>query len=567
MQEENSSALAAAENNNTPVLDTVIDPAVVAPPVEGGEITPPVEGAPAGGEQAPAGGSPAPIDFENTAVNFDDDNMSLEQTRELARQMEARMRGESVAPPVVDDPDAAAQAAAAEEDSQAAPPPAEFDFAFTPDADLETFRAERETLIGMIEMPPQVQEMLERDARYIAELEAKASPFAGDDTAAEHIAAFDQLIEFVADPDNPQAFVPNTAGVIGLLEKHYPNEMPHVIRDLVSQPSPKYAGHTLMQEYIRDGFGLDATAMKELDAFIHNGGMFNVPKFVPEGIHPSLIEAFWTAENRDEYQEKLEAANFTISRDPEATTAEKDAAKAKLNEINRTLSQVQEGIDARKRAIVDTRQNTLNETQAIQHEAVDQFTTTTLGIVDLIAKDAVKGLALMDGDGAALTGSGIGTMIINAFSEDDGYAKHYQAELAKRGVTADWAKAFELRDQLFNAETKLVALGKKRGVNPRAIQNATRDKDAIVKEMLGLAKEASGKINSKIVGGAGKKLTAQIEGAAPQVAVRLKGTPPAGAPADPTPNFDKMSQPELQDWMRKNNPLNRAVAGDFSGYQ
>lgn len=546
MEESNQAPTSAAEEQN--LSNTLVD-----------QQTEPIEAAPLGDIPAPEGDQTIPADLNKVP---DYDNMSLEEIRADARRIEAAMRGEQPEPPL----DATS---ASDEPSEAAPAEQPTVFAFTEDADTATYLAERERLVALMEdVSPEVQQMLERDAALLAqfaEQQANPSPYAGDVLAERVVSALDQLVEFVQDEETG-AFVPNSKPLITVLEEDYATELPYVIQEINSQPSPKYQGYTRLQEYVRDGFGLDSAAMKELDTFLQNGGQFAVPNFVPEGIHPSLLEAFWTAEDRSAIEDDLERLQWTLVKDPDATQIEKDGAKAKLDALNRRLAQVQTGLDARKKVIAENRQVQQQTAMANQNAAVDRFIGTTRGIIEVISQESAKGLQMMDGSGAAITGAAFGTLIETAFSDNDGYAKYAQDQLAKQGITADWNKAFEIRDRLFEAELKIVNLEKTPGINPRAIQNAHRDKDLIVKELIGLAKEAGGKINAKVVGGAGKKLEKQIGEAVRIPAPRLRGGNMT-TPDLPRVDFDKMSLEEVRAWKRDNDPYRRATQGDMAAFE
>lgn len=514
--------------------------------------------------------APAPAAAENTSLVVGSEkwieNASAQDLRAHMEQLESgRVPVVVVEKPV----EAAPAAAVAEPAASAQETPV---FTFTDTSDYDTFAAEEAKYREMIEMTPELKTIFDRHDTRIAELVTQigsaSNEFQADESVQKHMGAFDELVTFRKD-DESNTFVPNTGGLITLLAKDYTKELPQVVRDLNELPSGRYPGHTLYQEFIRDYAQLDDQGMQRLDYFLHNHGRLQHPDFVPEGVHPSLSEAYWTAENREALQLRIEAAQFTLTKDADATAAEKEKAKADLNSINSELNRAQRGLNAdRERAeAIKTQQE--KQIQAIQHEAVDRFVLTTRELVKAVGTEAAKGLGMFDDVAAGIVGLALGTVIENAFSDNDGYAKFYQQELRSYGIDADWKQAFKLRDELFDSEMKIVGL-ERGGAHPRAIENSKKEKDGIVKELLGLAREAGGKINSKLVTGAGKKLAEDVQKAPKIPAVRLKN-PGEGTVDSPKPNYDdpNVSAAELRAEMRKmlkENPYGQAMRGDLSGF-
>src|SRR5664279_144695 len=95
--------------------------------------------------------------------------------------------------------------------------------------------------------------------------------------------AFNQLLTSVKDPLTG-SFVPDTTGLVRLMETQYANETPEIIKSLNSAPSAKYQGYTRLQEFVRDGFDLSNQGMRDLDHFLNNHGTMPIPRYVPDGI-------------------------------------------------------------------------------------------------------------------------------------------------------------------------------------------------------------------------------------------------------------------------------------------
>lgn len=559
MKDAQQAGQAQNQNAVTDETQNIVDGA--APPVEEQQqAAPPAEGAQAVVEAQdaapPAGGD----DAAKPAIGSDE---WIESPDTSAEDLRAYMRGE-LKP---DGEEAPADAKAAGEEEQPRPAAEEAKpFEFTADADEETRAKEEAAFLEQYELDPATQNMLDHRNAQIETLKAELAtrPEVGGD--ADFVQALDTLVEFRKDEATGR-MVPNTDGLIGYFQKNFKAELPQLIVDLNSLPSEKYAGATLMQEFIHDTFDLDAEAMQRFDRFTQNGGRFDVPDFVPEGIEPRLTEAFWLNPDRDMIVQQLERIDWTLNKDVDATAADKQAAQNQLQELNGKLAILQDGYDAKKaqrEAVIANRQNNIT---ALQHATVDRFVETTGAILDEIGLESSKGLDFM-GAGAELTGLAIGNLIQNSFSDNEGDAKRCQDKLAKHGITVNWPEAFALRDKLFEAIGQVVSLEKQQGVNPRAVEKAKQQVDAVVQELRGKAKQVAGQINAKMATGAGKKLEADIAGAKriPAAKPRTQGDA-ASKPA--TVNYDDMPLDELRREIRKAraaDPYARAVRGDMSAF-
>lgn len=528
-----------------PILESAPPEPQIEPPPPASDDAPP----PASDEAPPAG-----TDERGSEAWMTD--ASPAELREYLSELEG-------AEPVAE---AEEEEGANDEDAPAAEiaaPVAEDEFEFTPDADFDTFQAERDKYLEGVEVTPQITEIITRADAERERLATELSALQSEKTLSE---ALDTFVTYRYDEELGRQ-VPDTSGLVNLLEKDFVHELPQLIDDLNARPSQKYPGLTLLQENLREYAQLDDAGMERLDYFLHNGGKLPIPAFVPEGIHPSLAEAFWTHESRDQLVIQLEKADFTLNKDPDATPEEKQAAQNALVGLNRQLKQIQDGINFESNKATQIKQQQEAQRTEIHDAAVDSFIDTTRGIIQAVASKAIVGLeTMMDATGAKLTGDAIASLIENAFSDNDGYAKYHQERLAQYGITADWAKAFEIRDRLFATEAKIVAL-KKANVNQRAIQNAIKEKDGHVKELLGLAHEAGGRINAKVIGGAGKKLNQQVQNAKRVPAVRAKAAA-AGRTEAPTASFENMSVDQLRSQIRKieRDRYQRATQGDLSGF-
>jgi hypothetical protein len=530
MKDENSQSQGTPEQQaataDAPVIDETTQQGAGGATADA-EATPP-----AGGE---ATGTEAPA--------FDPEKMNAVELRDMIAKMES---GEdpvaAPAPAKADEPVAETAKTPEQELAAQADAPA---FAFTDGSDYDTFTKEADEYLAQVELDPAAEALVTRlrqEAEVARSEAAKAADIGVTDTTLTQ--AFDQLVEFREDLGE---FVPDTTGVITTLQTKFPGEMSQLIEDLNILPSTKYPGHTRYQQFIRDAFDLSDAAMAKLDYFVRNGGQMPHPAYVPEGLNEQLAEAYWTAENREEFQQQLAAAAFTINEDTEATAADKEKATETIRRINGQLSQIQGGINAHRQRLEEVKRTELSQAQQINNKSVDRFVDVTRGIIENLAAEATKGLAdSLGADGADLTGLSIANLVETAFSDNQEYAKYAQDKLSAKGITADWPAALATRDELFTAVKKVVYLENAPGVNQRAIDNAKKGVDGVVKKLLGLAREAGGKINAKVVTSQGKKLEKDISTAPRQAFARPKASAATAGSSAAKPNYDTMSVEELR---------------------
>lgn len=420
-------------------------------------------------------------------------------------------------------------------------------FKFTPDADAETRAKEEAEYLELVEIAEPVQQIIAHREARIAELEAQATATVeADPVQARHTEAFDGLVTFVQNEDGE--YVPNTAPVRALLKEFYPKEQEQLMIDLLSETSEKYPGNTRFQEILRDVKGLGEAEMQTLDAFLENNGQMPFPKFVPTGVDEKFGEAYWTNPDRDEIDEKLRTATFTLS-DIRATDEEKEAAQRDIDRINRNLSIVQKGVDADRNARQAEQQQSVTVREQVTQEGTKAYIQTTLGLLEQAQVDLAKSLTMFDEEAAGVTAASFGVLINSALSDVDEYAKAAQKQLADHGIKVDWAAAGAAINRLYASEQQIAAL-KKFGANPRAVENELKNKTRILLDIKGLEKNLTGQIVAKLTTGAGKALKSQIAkapnagGKVPAVRPRIAGD---SVPVGSTPNFDKMSKKELDD--------------------
>lgn len=421
------------------------------------------------------------------------------------------------------------------------------DFKFTENADAETLAKEEAEYLENVELPAPLQAMLDRRDAAISEFTAKAADISAadvDETAKQHMEAFDKLVTFKQDADG--TVVPDTGGVLTLLKDVYPNERRQLIHDLNSEPSEKYAGYTLFQEFIRDYANLDENGMHTVEQVLANGGSLPVPSFVPEGIRPEVAEAFWQSAERTAIQERLESS-YELIRDEMATDAEKTQARADIQQINATLAQIQRGLDADKSRKAGEAEQQQQQKQRIADAGRQAYTETALQMLEITKGEIAKNLtSVFDEGGAAIVATGFATLIENALSDQDAFAKAAQDSLAKQGISFNWKAGREFLERLYVNENQIAALTAAKA-NPRAVDIKKNEKATILKELKGLEKELIGKIVTKVIGSSSKTLAVKVAAATKTAAVRPKAK--GFASASPTTDWMAMSPAELESRM------------------
>lgn len=416
-------------------------------------------------------------------------------------------------------------------------------FKFTKDASPEVRAKEEAEYLELVEIAEPVKQMIAaRDAR-LAELEQQIE-VQTDPVQKLHSEAFDGLVEFVEKEDGSS--VPNTEPLRQLLKTHYPAEREQFILDTMLEPSEKYPGYTVYQESLRDIGNLSDPQVKAVSAFIENGGRFDFPSFVPEGIDPNVGEAYWTNPDRKEIDERIERAAFVL-RDQMSSEEERQEAEADIEKLNRHLAMVQKGMDADARQQDAERQSKQTVQQQISNAGNQNYIKTTLGLMEQVKEDIAKGLTMFDPDAADLTAEAYGTQILSALSDNDEYAKAAQKKLVSKGIKVDWAGANQALARLYQSERQIAALDMLKA-NPRAIEIEQRKKSQILLEIKSIQKNLVGQLVAKVTTGAGKALQTKLA-SAPKNAARPSAVKPRIPGSSPAAigkkNFDDMSLEEL----------------------
>lgn len=484
-------------------------------------------------------------------------------------ELQAYLNPEEVlsAEPTEEAPEEAPDETAEPEEAAEDVSPAEADilaFAFTENADAETFRDEADTFLAQVELIPQVEAVLNhyRTAAQAAEAQVAQFDALGDyETTRRTIGAFNSLLEFRQDEDSGE-FVPDARGVVELVNKDFRAEKPQILLDLNTQPSEKYPGVPVFQEFIKDHFSLDDAAMDTLNQFFNNGGHMPTPNFTPVGVREENAEAYWKSFERESIQRNIESHVWTVQ-SGDATESEKQSARQSLIQINNQLAREQAGLNAektQKQSAADFQTQT--KTRLVE-TATAQFQAATDAIADSLSAKLAKALPFVEGVAADLTADAVVAIVRQAYSERDWEANSAQARLQAKGITHDWAKGRGLLDNLYNVEAKLTWQQNDKNTNPRSIELSKKAKADLVRQLRAEELEIVGKITRSVIGGANKSLQNKVANAPKVQAVRARVQSHAGT-GGPRSNHNNKSLEQLRHELSAQNPYRAAVQGDLN---
>lgn len=425
-------------------------------------------------------------------------------------------------------------------------------FKFTENADPETFAKEEAAFWEQYEKTPEIDALLSFRDNRIAALEtqvAEVKPV--DEDTTDHMVAFDTLVRTKYDPEL-QIQVPDTSGLVSLLEKKYPVELPRLIEDLNAQSSPKYPGLMRFQQYIKDAFDLTPQAMQDLNYFLQNKGQMPIPAYVPLGVDVKVADAYWSAPDRMEMQRQIEAAAYTIQSDADATETEKEAARESLRAINSRLQREQAGLDATKQTRDATAVQAQKERQEIFATGEKAFYETSTGLLSQFSDRIAKALPMYDAAGSGLTGLSVATLVEKALTDDKYHSKFAQDRIKAMGIDFDFKRGRAALDDLWETEL-LIAAQTKQGFNERAVRMSQQKKHEIIKQLENLETELSGKIVARVVTGNAAQMAKKMAVAPKALPVKPRAS---GAPvtSTATPNYDDMTLEEINKEVAKLTP-------------
>lgn len=575
-------------------------------PAGGGEPAAPAGGAPAGGEPAakepagepaakepaepaagagepkePAGGEPAAK--EPVAEPKKEDELSIRDKMEAVNKKadEELEKEEEGGEPKAEGEEAEPAAGEGE--------PAEAKtYEFTKELDEETFKAQREEFLASFEESPvleTVKSILAVQDEKLAEATAANAAYqaVGDvDTVKKTFDAFGELFTTKKDGDE---LVPNTAPLVNLLRKDYPNELPALARNIFMLPSGKYQGANMFQEQIMDAYGLTPAQVNAITQYMEAPSAAALPKpaevfpvSLKSHIEEKYAEAFYDLpEPKRHALEEMGAEVARLNREIEdvADDASRAVYKNELivsrNKIAQdldsevsTIMKVQAGIDAGKQ----TQQNTIRQAYEAKVEYRNSLfqahTQAVFEIGDTYAQELAPKLEFLEENQRPGFASAISAKVGNALNfyigedregkiafEDDPAAEYWAKQLKSEGVDYDFNEGRKLIQNRYLALDKLMTLKAGRNTSPEAIRRAQSELDTVNKEIKAAKLEIMGKQATTFVKSQTKKLQTDIDTAKKQ-AVKNRFVPVGGA-ASTKPKAKVLVGDELKQRMIEHN--------------
>lgn len=388
-------------------------------------------------------------------------------------------------------------------------------FEFTADADDETFARESEEFLSRFEDSPEMEKVKQIVDGYKSRFESASAVnteienYGGIETVRRTQSAIDDMVS--RSRQDGEIFVPETASFRKMMQEHYPNEYFQIFNDELGQESKKYAGLTQMEELVAEGFGFKSPqAVEKLVHFLHKKES-SVPSYLPAGIDEKVGEAFWKAVDRRDIEAKLAGINdvlaYVMSGDGDDIYDATDKAEAQrdLDAINKKLAQIQVGLNADKQAAADAQNKQVQARQEFENSVMASYQTDAITL-EREFSDKISARLTMFGEHSAaakLTARSMATLVRDALSENEEFAKAARTDLKEMGVSYDWQKGFAALDRLYqiNREIKSKEANPNR-TSPRSLEISKQTKANIIREIKAQETELVGKMMQIVQTGA-----------------------------------------------------------------
>jgi hypothetical protein len=453
---------------------------------------------------------------------------------------------------VTDEPVVETEKEESKEDAEAEPEVTEevvepeIAFTFTENADETTYLAERRSYLDQVELPEELQLIIERDAALIAERDQRIQEISAQAGNSEDSTVFNALVQFVQDETGN--WVPNTAPFADYVETKFEAEKIPLLVELLSRPSKKYNGWSVQEELIRDHIGLDETGMEQLQMLFKNGGRLPIPSYLPPGIDQAVLDAYWYSPNREALTQQLDRANFVLN-DSSATPSEIAEARAEITQINTTLAREQRYIDHEKQIKAQQQQQQQDLRSVVQQEGLNDYMQTAKTLTAQLRNQITPLLTSLEGTGQKVMGAAISNLIVNALADQDEIADDSRKTLEEWNIKVDWKQAQDVLNRLLVSKTKQRALKHTRA-NERAIVLEQANERSILLELNPLTKTLEGQILAAVASGTSNALKSKIA-AVKKVSVRPKVE--GGAQKVTTEDgFEKMTLEEINEYIKTN---------------
>lgn len=403
-------------------------------------------------------------------------------------------------------------------------------FEFTENSDWETFEKERVAYLETVEIPAELQTILDRQTAEIAAARSSISTletFGSIESVEKTMRAFAQIFETDTDADGN--VIKNVRPVVDLLRTEYTNEFSPLAQEIFEADSMKYQGLSVFQERLVDTFKLSGEKLNRLQEFLAGTGDLPLPVTnlpVPEGIDKSLSEGWYAIPEfkRFEIQERLSAVQTL-----EAELNDEDTSLWRKEEIAQELAQKRgqlsfdlETVKTKQTQIVNerdaesVRQRQVAEQRVqFQNAVVETYNKEIFSLAETFTQELAPKLTFFEGTQQLSAARDIEARVLNALEADNTgnatpNAAYFEKQLKDEGVKFDFQKGRQLLANLYNTHEKIMRLEALRE-SPKAIELAKAQKQRILADIKAEKHQLLGQISAKYVGSNGKALKTKVD--------------------------------------------------------
>lgn len=450
-------------------------------------------------------------------------------------------------------------------------------YVFTPELPIEKFQEQKAAYLNEYAVTPEIEQMFEYleqqrfslseqlasvsggEAAAAPAKEAVFEPYGGEARVSKVMKAFDRLAEVdIEGRVGSEVPVPNAKPVIEFLKTtHSQPQVSAIASELLMSDSMKYRGHSVFDEVVMDIFHVGPQKMVDIyNYLIHNQPLPEIGRAdsLPAGIDETLKDAYWAQPERKRFvlesmaKEIAQIESDLLGMDPFYKAEASDKLidlKASFADEMQTLVQIQKGIDATKTQEQITQRQQYDAAAVFSRELQTEYLTEVFGMSESFIAVIAPQLTFLDEGKRVSFARNIVARVAAALSflYDDSFAyvadpsaDVYAAQFKEEGISFDFAKGRELLHKHLLACRKIKVL-KQTNSGEAAIELATRDKNAVMKEIKAGQAEITGQITALYVKSAGTALKDKVNEAAgkKQAVRRIVNTPGGVAPSKDSP--------------------------------
>lgn len=457
-------------------------------------------------------------------------------------------------------------------------------YVFTPDLPIEKFNEQKAAYFEEFEVTPEVTQMFDyletQIQNYSSMVEsvegaepgkvkvvpaAKAAeiafePYGGPARVEKTMTALKRLVEINIDGNAGNEIPrPNAKPVVELFKTDYSREFSEIAAEILMSDSMRYPGASVFQEVVMDVFHVSPQKFGDVyNYLIHNAPLpeYGTAESLPAGIDETLRDAFWAKPERMRFElESLANEIAQLERDMgNLDSYYKEEAQKKLTPLKekfadeiQQLVQIQKGINSTKSTEQITQRQQADAAAVFSRELEQEYLGETFdlsqGFVDVIAPQ----LTFLDEKMRTSYARSLVARVASALSflydprtfafVADPAADVYAAQFKEEGITFDFVQGRELLYKHLLACRKVKVI-KQAGLGQASLDEAEREKKAILKEIKAGQTEIIGQMTALSVTSAGTALKKKVDEAAgkKQAVRRIVNTAGGVAPAKDSPD-------------------------------